>query len=336
MPDLSRILILVAALAASLTTPAAAQDRIILHATDRGEVSEFPAQVIAWSRDQVVYESNGRQREIAASRVDRILFPRSAEHLDADDLFTSRQFDQAALKYAAAIQAELRPWVRELLQARLVQCADATGNIEAALAQFVALYREFPQTRFTHLVPLAWTPGARARGLLATELQRGLTDSDPPPDPLIRLLAASWLLNDDEARAMQVLKRLQTDGEPWMAHLATAQSWRTQLLTVQPSELDRWKAAIDRMPRPLSAGPRLLTGLAEKKLQPGEDAVIQLMQIPILFPDAVQLAGEALSQASDLLDDLGRDDEATIVARELDERYGSSRAALRRGSRQQD
>ena len=174
-------------------------------------------------------------------------------------------------------------------------------------------------------MPLAWHTSQRANGALALEFRKWLEQDDP-----VRvLIGASWLLITDSVPATTRLRELQISGDSQIAQLAVAQLWREELITAGEAELRRWQTMIDRMPESIQAGPRFLVAVVEKRIAPGENSVIGLLQIPILFPEQYQVSGEALNEAYSLLKTLGRDDEAAIISRDLQQKFGFSAAALR-------
>ncbi len=311
----------------SMLVPAslAAQDRITVVNPETGVRNQFQGQVLAWDRLNVTYVTGGRERQIPARRVARIDYPKSPGHEEAERFFEAGRFDQAAQALQNAMQNESRAWVVEAMRARRMQCAQATGDLNQALAGFLEIWRSNPQTRFFHLIPLAWQTGRRARGGLANELEKLL----PRDDSVGGLIAASWLLMNDTSAARDRLKQLSISGDSRIAQLASAQLWRPQVIAADAAELRRWQIAIGRMPESLQAGPRYLTAVVQQRLQGDDQAVIAFMQIPVLYPEQYQLAGSALLHARQILVKLDRPDEAELVTRELLQSYGYSTAASR-------
>jgi tetratricopeptide (TPR) repeat protein len=318
-------LLLVSLPIASWPTPADGQELISVVDSDSGTVTQFRGQVLAWDADRLTYMSGERQRNMPARRVTAVEYEKSAEQRDADHYFAGGKFDQAALSFENALGKETRVWVAEEMRARRLQCAAATGDNGQALIEFMELIRANPKTRFFHLIPLAWQPNDRMGGTLTIELQKWLAVDDP----VRGLLAGSWLLANDQPAATDRLRKLSIAADPAIAHLATAQLWRLQTISADVEELRRWRIAIDRMPEPLQPGPRLLAAMVQKRLAADDLAVVALLQVPILFPDQYQLSGQALLEAHELLQSLGRSDEAALVAQELVTAYGQCTAAYR-------
>lgn len=327
-PSLLRHILFLSWIALLLAGDAAitsAQDFITTVDERTGAVSRFQGQVISWDSERMTYVTSGREREMSSRRVSRIDYPMSIEQQQADQYFASAQFDQASLACEQAIAKESRPWVVEEIRAQKLQCAAATGNVEQSVIEFFEIRKLSPKTRFLHLMPLAWHTGQRANGALALEFRKWLEQDDP----VRGLIGASWLLITDPVPATNRLRELQNSSDSQIAQLAVTQLWREELITAGESDLRRWQTMIDRMPESIQAGPRFLKAVVQKRIAPGENSVIGLLQVPILFPEQYQVAGEALSEAYSLLKTLGRDDEAAIVARELQQKFGFSAAALR-------
>lgn len=300
-----------------------AQDLITTVDPDSGQRNQFRGQVLAWDQQQLTYVTGGRERQIPSRRVAGVVYPRNPRHVEAERLFESGRFDQAALALENAAREESRPWVVEEMRARRLQCALAVGQLNVAIAEFLEILRASPQTRYFHLIPLAWNIRERVEGPLAGELQRLLQQEDQAT----ALIAASWLLMTDDTAATDRLRQLAISEDSRIAMLANAQRWRPRVIAATADDLRGWQATIERMPEPLQAGPRYLSAVVQQRLQGDSAAVIALLQIPILFPEQYQLAGDSLLRASQLLQRLGREEESARVARELLDRYANSAAA---------
>ena len=312
----------------------AAQDRITIRDQRTGKITQFEAVVVAWDATRLVYAGNQRESSLPASRVVDVAYSRTETQSLADQQFESGQFLQAWQSYENAIAEGPRDWVKVELLARQLRCALALGRSNEALSSFFAIQRATPQSRFFHLIPLTW--GQNRPGGSMIQLY---TDWLSSADESQKLIAASWLLMIDEPSATKQLKDLSRSVDPRIAHLATAQLWRTESLSARVTDLNRWSSAIDRMPENLQAGARFQLALALKYMNRGDDkklqdeAIVAMMQIPVLFPDQYQLAGDALLQANQMLVSNGRNSEASIVLTELKRNFAFSNAAVSLGAR---
>ena len=133
-----------------------AQDMISLRDRNTGGIIQLKGHVIDWDAQRVVYDSNGREREIPSRQVVDISYPRSDAQVDGDTYFESGKLAQALQAYENAIETEQRDWIKRDIRARRLQCAAGLGQIEIAFDEFFKILRSAEQTRHFHLIPLAW------------------------------------------------------------------------------------------------------------------------------------------------------------------------------------
>jgi tetratricopeptide (TPR) repeat protein len=310
---------------AGLCTDGIARDTIVVVDDNTGETNRFEGQVVSWDSDELVYINNGRERELPARRVVAVEYLKHPQHLEAEQLFSEGRLDQAFHACDQAIEAESRRWVTEELLAMQVRCSLGAGSAANAIACFVRLRELAPRSRFGHLIPLAWGREPGLDRLLEESLRKWL-DGD---DAALSLVAASWLYTADESACRERLRQLQSSADRTTAQFAAAQLWRGELVVATTADLARWQALIERMPEPFQAGPRLLAAIVQKRLTGDDKSVIALLQVPVLFPDELVPAAEALREAAELLGKLGRNAEAAIVLNELKSRYSMTSAATR-------
>ena len=314
--------------------PLAAQDRVTVKDPRTGKNSQFDALVLDWDAERLLYKGNDRERTMPSSRVIDVAYPRTPKHLEADQQREAGQFLQALQSYKNALSEEPRAWVKVELLAGQLKCALALNRQRDALAAFFAIQQATPNSRYFHLLPLPWHK-ARVDGGLVSTYRDWLSEENE----LRKLIAASWLLKSDEAVAGKALKALAQSADAKIAHLATAQAWRPQMVATTTADLLRWEAALGRMPPKFQAGPRFLIALAKRRAnrQGTEDtfnqALVGMLQVPILFPEDYQIAGAALLEAHEMLVTAGREQEAKIVLAELKRDYALSNAALSLGAR---
>ena len=317
-----------------LSATTSAQDQIVLRDERTGKVTEFRAFVLSWDTKQLVYTTSERQNTVNGSRVVRVSYKKSDSQTTGDEQFASGQFTQAYQSYENAIESETRDWIKSEMLARQVQCASALNRQHDALRKFFLLYQSSPRTRHFDLIPIIWDRSA-ADPTLASRYETWLGGQEE----LQSLIAASWLMTRNESVAVDRLKQLSRSEDARIAHLANAQIWRTQIVTAGLPELQRWRAAVGRMPESFQAGPRFKIALVKKRLGDSgdvawtEQALVGLLQIPILHPRQYQLAGRALQEAHSILVAANRNEEAAIVLAELKRDFGQSTAAIGLGSR---
>ncbi|MDG2012725.1 MAG: hypothetical protein P8J33_04430 [Pirellulaceae bacterium] len=312
----------------------AAQDRVTVKDPRTGKNTQFDALVLDWDAERLLYKGNDRERTMPSSRVVDVAYPRTPKHLEADQQREMGQFLQAWQSYKNALSEEPRGWVKVELLAGQLKCALALNRQRDALAAFFAIQQATPKSRYFHLLPLPWYQ-TRVDGAMVSTYRDWLSEQNE----IRRLIAASWLLKSDEAVALQTLKTLAQSDDARIAHLATAQAWRSQMVATTTAELLRWQAALRRMPTNFQAGPRFLIALAKRRAnrqgtaEEFNQALVSMLQVPILFPEDYQIAGAALLEAHEMLVTAGRDQEASIVLAELKRDYALSNAALSLSSR---
>jgi len=307
----------------------AAQDTVTVKDPRTGKFSQFEAQVLEWDAERLLYMGNGKERSMPSTRVVDVSYPRTESQLEADRLFGEGKLLQAMQTYQNAIVDEPRPWVKNELQARQLQCALALNQQREAISLFLAIQQANPNTRFFHLIPISWDQ-TRLDGTLAANLTQWLSGSNE----VRKLIAASWLQRQDEFNANAALKSLAQSGDSRIAHLATAQLWRSEIIAPNPAAIPRWEAALNRMPENFQAGPRFLIAAAKRRVNQGSDrnafneVLVGMLQVPILFPTDYQVAAAALLEAHKMLITQDRPDEAALVLAELTRNYPLSNAAM--------
>ncbi len=305
------------------------EDRVSLRDDQTGEVTQFNADVVDWDARRLVILVNGRHREIASRRVVDVVPARSESLIEADAFFASGKLPQAMQAYERALTPQLRPWVIRGIRARLLQCASGLGQPDRAISEFLRIADSNPETRYFHLIPLVWDRSSPPH--MPTGIQNWLKGAGE----IRALIAASWVLQQHTDEAEAALSALKQSEDSRIAHLATAQPWRLEIITASRDDLTRWQAAIDRMPPQLQAGPRYVAAVTRKRLattgrtveDKANGVLISLMRIPILYPEHYQLAAAALLESRNLMRDMGRLRESNIVHQELQRDYGYSHAA---------
>lgn len=242
----------------------------------------------------------------------------------AAEAMAQGRFEQALELYRRAIEAERRLPYRRQMIAKAVLCHQALGQAELAGETFLLLVRDDPGTVHFGCIPLAWLsdqPSAALERAARTWLGR-----DDLPAAV--LLGASHLLaGRDRALALDRLGRLVAGPDRLVALLAQAQTWRTQVATVEGSQLPNWQQAIDRMPEAVRGGPYFVLGEALARHGQWEKAALALLRVPILYPENRGLAGRSLVEAGRCLAEQGSREEAARLYREVLEKHADSRAA---------
>ena len=316
MPRLSICAVL---LAATCYTAASAADRVILPSGDDGGAGVITGEVLEYSSQGLVVRlANGRERKIAAERIERVEPQRSEAHATADDALARGDLGAAIDGYRQALSREPRRWVRRQLLAQLVGCYRRSGQVDLAGETFLVLARDDPASPHFACIPLAWSPSP-PNPALVSRATRWLEATD---QPAAVLLGASHLLaTQQRGDAAARLTDLSGSANPIIASLSAAQLWRTQTATATPADLSRWESAIENMPESVRVGPYFVLGLAYIQKGDADAAAMALLRVAFEYPQDRNLAAESLLRAGEILDRAGHADEALTLFRELGERY---------------
>jgi hypothetical protein len=273
-------------------------------------------------RELVIRPAQGPERRFAADRIVEIQtswpagYDRGREHL------RRRDYAVAERELAAANIEETRPWARRAILGELARALLGQDRVEHAGEVVLAVLASDSSSRHLDLLPLAWAsdadlPQPKAEGWLAR-----------PNDAAANLLGASHLLATSRSPdAVAVLRHLTAAPDPRIAALAEAQLWRRSVATADLAEVQRWQAAIERMPRELRAGPSFVAGQVLRRLGRPDDATLALLRVPIHAPEQSHLAARALVEAAQELAAAGHTEEAVRLAQEVAREYATAPSA---------
>jgi tetratricopeptide (TPR) repeat protein len=267
--------------------------------------------------------AGGTETTIPANRVVEVHAEWNAAHRAGDELFAEGKFAEALAQYRQAVGQEQRPWVRRRLTEQAVWCYRNLGQHEYAASSFLSLASQDPATPHFDSIPLAWT-SAQSDATFGGKLRKWLEDDNS----IVSLVSVSWLLTASERTAAEEkLRALAGDADSRVALLAQSQLWRTQQATVKSEDVARWRSTVERMPESLRAGPYFLIGQALARLGAGEEAVLVLLRVAVLYPQHRELAAESLFAAARELEKLDRKDEAVRLYHELATGYPENQLA---------
>jgi len=280
-----------------------------------GDVRQRTGVIRNFNADELILDSKGREQKIPFDQIVDVRSTLDPLAETADQLYAERKFELAFEEYGKGLEASTPAWMRRRLLAGRIRSATQMHAWVQATDDFLTLAQSEPRTQYFGVIPLVWM-SSRPDPAVARKIAGWLASKNV----LERLIGASHGLTDQNRdTAMRVLSDLAKSADPRIASLAVAQQWRTE---VRPSSqtLLQWRSQVAAMPQSLQAGPTFVLGTAMTSSD-GEQAVLQLMRIPVLFDLEFELAGRALSQSADQLLKLNRTDEAKIVLQELVERH---------------
>ncbi len=309
-----------AAVFAACSPRAIAEDIVIYKSgSDESGRSQSRGEIIDFTGEELkMRQTSGRESRIPADKIVEIRSEWTPQHTTGDSLFAAGKSAEALEQYAEAVRVEHRVWAKRKILARQVWCLRATNQQEQACAVFLSIFNNDSTTQYFDAIPLSWKtqqPGPalerQCKTWLAGESQ-----------PIEKLIAASWLFSTaDRGAALDVLGLLTNDPDPRIAHLAEAQRWRAMTVVAKIDDVARWQKQIERMPKPLRAGPGYIVAQALSRLEQHEPAALAYMQVAIFFPHDRELAASSLHGAALELEQLGRTAEAVGLYREVTSGY---------------
>lgn len=298
---------------------------VVRIAPDDGDGPGFGLEgaVVDYTGREIVFRTaQGSERRYAADRVIELQTTWPPGYEEGLQSLRAKDYDAAQQELLAANRAESRPWARRIILGKLARALLGLGHNEQAGEVVLAILASDATSQDFNLLPLAWTsdaevPQARADGWLARQ-----------NDSAANLLGASYLLaGGRRSDAVTTLQRLSANPDARIAALAEAQLWRTSLATAEAADIERWQAAIERMPTSLRPGPYFVVGQALRRLGRYDEAALALLRVPIHAPEQTHLAARALLDAAATLNDAGQPQEALRLAREVINDYANTPSA---------
>ena len=270
--------------------------------------------IVEWKGLSLTILSNGTQREIDNETIVQVQTAWGEDYIAGVNAIETGDFRTAISKLQAALSSEPREWAKQIIRSKLVETLAALEQHGAAAEQFLLILSNDPNTRFIHLAPLPWAGAGTA---LNQPAQKWMQSNNPT----VQLLGASWLLvGAGRQKAISTLDGLARDIDPNVQNLAIAQLWRSRTNT-NAKQTAVWQTIVDEMPRSLRAGPQLVLADAQAKTGQSDQALVNLMRIPILYPEQKSLAAAALYNAGKLLRASGKTTQSQTVFNELKTRY---------------
>ncbi|MDG2381778.1 MAG: hypothetical protein P8N76_08890 [Pirellulaceae bacterium] len=301
-----------------------AEDRVILLDRQQRPVSRL-GEVIRFDADSLKMQTRqGREIEIPRARVVRVESEQLPEHSQADARFGERNYKAALSAYQKAIRREERNWLKREILAQIIRCHNNLGNRRAAGSMFLILYKEDQRTLHFDAIPLVWRPWQPDREA-TTEATKWLDD----PQPVAKLMAASWLLSTSKrSAAIRVLEGLKRSRDSRVQQLANAQLWRTQLVTTRKDiVLHEWPRALQQMPFELRGGPHFVLARALAKHGASDRSILEFMRVSIAYSAMYDLSAESLWQAGRQLEEAGNRPAAARIYREIIRDYPDTSSA---------
>lgn len=303
-------------------------DRIVLQRPNSSGQVALTGTIQDYTSEWLYFQQSSRSEttRYPSAEVVSITTVRTADHERALVAVREKRFDEAVSAGETALSQEKRVWVRRELLALIVQAASAQGQLVTAGEYFRKLAASHDQSRFTHRVPLLWSP----RPIDQTTRQQAIawlgTD-----EAWARLMGASVLLDDPQetASAQATLESLKSSTHREISLLAEAQLWRLVLQQTVPNDfaVRDWQRRIESWEPRFRAGPKYLLGKAHTLRYEHDEAAFTLLWIPLVGNDNELLAARALLEGADALRHAGQLKASQRLYRELTIRYAHTEFA---------
>lgn len=285
-------------------------DVVVTRRKDSEQTLKRKGTIVEWKGMSLTINSDGVERDIDNDQIVEIQTNWSADyHSGLAELKTGKT-QIAIVHFQEALRSESRPWAQRMIRAELVDAFQSIEKHASAVEQFLKIVEEDPNTRFLHLAPLPWTNSGNTLGSSAEPWIESR-------DSITRLIGASWLLGGpNRNKGVKILDELSGDIDPRIKNIAIAQRWRTRV-NVNSKQVEVWQGIVDRMPRDLRAGPYLVLADAQARAGLTDMAIVNLMRIPILYPQQKTLSAAALYRSGSLLQNRGETRKAQSLLTEL-------------------
>lgn len=286
-----------------------------------GQTTKRSGTIVDWQGKKISILTGSRTRSINSDDVVELLTVWPDELITARKSVQSKDYNTAIRQFTLALSDEKRSWVKVIILSEQIQALDAVENLSLAAVQFLKLIELDPNSRFFNLIPLSWSVGEIKPP--TNEQCKTWLASD---NPVALLTGASWQLQYN-SQAVDVLESLANYGDKRIAQLATAQLWRKRQSSATETDLQRWSQQMVRLPVELQAGPLIVLADVQKKLGASEQAQINLLKLPILYPQKKSLSAFALFRCGTIMDDSGTHERAVGIWRELIRDFPTSQFA---------
>ena len=265
---------------------ALAEDVVILKRD--GRTTKRVGKIVDWQGKRISIATGSRTQTVNSDEVIELQTQWPEALIEARQTMLAKDFNLAIRQFITAMAKEQRSWVQTIILAEQIQALDAIENLALASEQFLKLYSLDPNSRFFNLIPLSWSIGENKPPSKA-QCEKWLASKNP----VALLLGASWQLQTN-SRAVDVMESLTSHQDKRIAQLAVTQLWRMRQSSATPVDLERWNRQMVKIPVDLQAGPLIVLASVQKKLGAGEKAQINLLKLPILYPQK-KIAGRIRS-----------------------------------------
>lgn len=285
---------------------------VVVTVDNRGKQTSRNGTVTDLKGDTVTLQlASGREVAIPYKRVVKLESDWLPVHQAADARYRARDFSAALDLYRDAFNEESRRWVKRKLLAQVIWCQQNTNRYGEACQNFRRLVSDDANSPYFGSIPLQW----QARPCPA-DVKTVVQPWQGQDQPVLRLMAASWLLADDRNQSVRTLRELGRDATENVRVLAVTQLFRAEILTLDESRIAWLVDQIKAMPSDLRAGPYYLLGQAHARFDHADEAALAYLRVPALYPDHAALAQHSLWEAGRSLHEQGNSAESVQLFRQ--------------------
>lgn len=239
-------------------------------------------------------------------------------------------FASAASQLRTAVREEKRPWAQDFCRGYLLRALDGQGDVEGAAEVFVDLAPNRRDVGIMAFAPFRWIKEPPLSEQRRTMARAWLLHNE---EPLVKLLAANWLIDSDRPKAQAALEKLLTDPDGRVRPIARAMLLREQIeknpKVLAKEDLVEFRAEVERLPNPVRVGPQYVLGLAYEAAGEPIDAALAFLYIPFVTFGPPELQADALERAAKACRKANLKGDAAKIESELRKKFPASAAASR-------
>jgi len=268
----------------------------------------------------------GELKEFAREQIERI-DTRYPAAMDAGRTALSKgDFADAVPNLRSALREETRPWAQDQIKGLLLKALDGQGDVEGAADVFVELAPNRSDAGIMAYAPFRWVKEAAPADHRRAAARAWLLHNE---EPVVRLLAANWLLETDAAQAKSALERLATDPDSRVRPIARAMLLRERLLknakSISKDDLAEFRSEVEKLPNAVRVGPQYVLALAYEANGDPIDAALAFLYVPFVTGGPPDVQADALDRASKACLKAGLKNDAAKLDAELRKRFPSAK-----------
>jgi hypothetical protein len=289
---------------------------LVRAANGEEKYSRMIGNVVDLTSEHAMFITKGgtREQKITLTRIAEFAPDRSDDEISGRQRLATGEYDSAKAALEKAKSAAKATWQKNEIEALIAQCELGLGEIDAAASRMAALVKDDPDSRLLGYLPLAWVDSFQ------TPSPANLASWAKDESPVLKLLAASWMLSGDKRKeAAAQLEKISSGPSRRLAILAEAQLWRSKLPTARQLDGQRWLERTASFPEDLQAGPYYIAGQAAARTDQPLRAAEAWMRIALMHPYQASLVAESQWQSAKQLERAG----ATADALSLYEKIAS-------------